>query len=141
MSPIRFRKQIRFGPFSLNFTQNGFSSWGVKVGPWSWNSRTRRHRSDLPGPLFWESGRRQPPGAATDRRRQPARPVRATLSLLFHMAAAVALIVALEPLLHGPHVELAQDAITKARGIGLTVALIIAVAIWGLPSLLPRRPR
>lgn len=140
MSPLRFRKQIRRGPLRFNFGKNGFTSWGIKVGPWSWNSRTRKQRVDLPGPLSWESDRRPPPGAAS-RQRQPARPVRATLSLLFHMAAAVALIVALEPLLHGPHVELAQDAITKTRGIGLAVALIIAVAIWGRPSLLPRRSR
>jgi hypothetical protein len=44
-----FRKPIRLGPFTWHFTQNGFSSWSVKIGPWSYNSRRDRHRVDLPG--------------------------------------------------------------------------------------------
>lgn len=50
---IRARKVVRLGPVRLNFTENGFSSWSVKVGPWSWNSRTRASRVDLPGPFHW----------------------------------------------------------------------------------------
>jgi hypothetical protein len=46
--PIRARKSIRVGSRRLHvaghFTQAGFTSWSVKVGPWSWNSRTRAHR-------------------------------------------------------------------------------------------------
>lgn len=51
---IRARKSLRFGPFRINLTQRGLTSWGVKLGPWSWNSRTRAHRLDLPGPLYWQ---------------------------------------------------------------------------------------
>lgn len=52
---FRARKTLRLGPFRLNFTQRGFSSWGLKVGPWSWNAKTRRQSLDTPGPggLHW----------------------------------------------------------------------------------------
>ncbi|MGL4745030.1 MAG: DUF4236 domain-containing protein [Dermatophilaceae bacterium] len=53
MSPIRARKTFRFGPVRVNFTGRGFSSWGLRLGPWSWNARTRTHRVDLPGPWHW----------------------------------------------------------------------------------------
>lgn len=60
--PIRARNKIRLGlprlNINWNFTQAGYRSWGVQVGPWSWNSRTRRHRVDLPGPLHYVSDRR-----------------------------------------------------------------------------------
>lgn len=51
--PIQYRKTAKFGPLRLYFTQRGLSSWGLKLGRWSWNSRTRSHRVDLPGPLAW----------------------------------------------------------------------------------------
>jgi hypothetical protein len=51
------RKVIRLGPFRLNFTENGFSSWSFKLGRWSWNSRARAHRVDLPGPFSWKGKR------------------------------------------------------------------------------------
>jgi hypothetical protein len=57
--PIIFRKRFRFGPFVVNAGRNGFTSWGLKIGRWSWNSRTARHRVDLPGPFSWTSGRRR----------------------------------------------------------------------------------
>lgn len=50
-----FRKTVRLGPIRLNFTKKGLSSWSVRLGRWSWNSRTRRHRVDLPGPFSWTS--------------------------------------------------------------------------------------
>lgn len=50
-----FRKSMRFGPLKLNFGKRGFTSWGLKLGPWSWNSRTRSYRVDLPGPFSWTS--------------------------------------------------------------------------------------
>jgi len=50
-----FRKTIRLGPVRLNFTKHGFSSWSIKIGRWSWNSRARKHRVDLPGPASWTS--------------------------------------------------------------------------------------
>ena len=55
---IRARKSFKFGPLHLNFTLGGFTSWSVKIGPWSWNSRARRQRVDLPGPLYWIGKRR-----------------------------------------------------------------------------------
>lgn len=52
---VIFRKRKKIGPIILNFTENGFSSWSIKIGRWSWNSRARAHRVDLPGPLSWSS--------------------------------------------------------------------------------------
>ncbi|MFI1994415.1 DUF4236 domain-containing protein [Actinoplanes sp. NPDC020271] len=49
-----FRSRKKFGPLILNFTENGYSSWSLKIGRWSWNSKTRAHRVDLPGPLSWK---------------------------------------------------------------------------------------
>ncbi len=65
--PLTFRKTIRLGPVRFNFGRGGFTSWGVKLGPWSWNSRTRAHRVDLPGPMSWTSKRpaRRAPGKTT----------------------------------------------------------------------------
>jgi hypothetical protein len=51
---LMFRKRKRFGPLVFNFTENGMSSWTIKVGRWSWNSRSRAHRYDLPGPMSWK---------------------------------------------------------------------------------------
>ncbi len=50
-----FRKRLKLGPLVFNFGKNGFTSWGLKLGAWSWNSRTRAHRVDLPGPFSWRS--------------------------------------------------------------------------------------
>lgn len=58
MSPLVFRKSWRFGPLRLNASRSGFS-WTVKVGPWSWNSRTRAQRVDLPGPFSWRQSTRR----------------------------------------------------------------------------------
>ncbi|RCW45932.1 uncharacterized protein DUF4236 [Halopolyspora algeriensis] len=54
---LRFRKPLRLGPVTLHVTQRGLSSWSIKLGPWSWNSRHRRQRVNLPGPWHW-TGRR-----------------------------------------------------------------------------------
>jgi hypothetical protein len=56
---FRYRRSFRFGPLRFNFTQKGFSSWGLTIGRWSWNSRTRRHTVDTPGPGHLESGGRR----------------------------------------------------------------------------------
>lgn len=53
--PLMFRKIVRLGPLHLNFGRRGMSSWSIKIGKWSWNSRARRHRVDLPGPVSWTS--------------------------------------------------------------------------------------
>ena len=55
---VLFRKVIRLGPLWLNLSKSGMS-WSIHLGPWSWNSRTRAQRVDLPGPLSWR-GKRHP---------------------------------------------------------------------------------
>jgi hypothetical protein len=52
---FRLRKSRRLGPLKFNFTERGFSSWGLQVGRWTWNSRTRRHTVDTPGPGSFQS--------------------------------------------------------------------------------------
>lgn len=49
MIRFRARKTIRLGPLRLNFSQAGFTSWAIRIGPWTWNARTRRHSVDTPG--------------------------------------------------------------------------------------------
>lgn len=56
--PLLFRKRISFGPLALNLSRSGVS-WSVRLGPWSWNSRSRRQRVDLPGPFAWQSRSRR----------------------------------------------------------------------------------
>lgn len=56
---FRFRKSLRLGPVRVNLSKAGLSTT-LRIGPWSWNSRTRRHSVDLPGPINWQSkGRRR----------------------------------------------------------------------------------
>ena len=56
---FRARKSKSFGPIRLNFTENGMSSWSLRIGRWNWNSRTRKHTFDTPGPGYVETkGRR-----------------------------------------------------------------------------------
>jgi uncharacterized protein DUF4236 len=52
---LRFRKSFRFGPIRWHFTEHGLSSWSFKLWRWTWNSRTKRHTVDLPGPASWTS--------------------------------------------------------------------------------------
>ena len=47
---FRARKSLRLGPLFFTFTQNGFSSWGVKVGPFTHNFSRRTSSVDTPGP-------------------------------------------------------------------------------------------
>ena len=56
---VRMRKQYRMGPVHWNVTQDGLSSWSLKLGRWSWNSRTRSQRVDLPGPFHWQGRTRR----------------------------------------------------------------------------------
>jgi hypothetical protein len=53
---FRFHRSRRFGPFRLHVDERGVA-WGVSIWRWSWNSRTRRHYVDTPGPGYVELGR------------------------------------------------------------------------------------
>lgn len=55
---FHMHKKLRLGPVILNLTKRGLSSVTFKMGRWSWNSRTRRHTIDTPGPGYWQSKRR-----------------------------------------------------------------------------------
>lgn len=54
MPKFRIRPRIRLGPIQLNFTQRGFSSWSLKIGPFTRNSRTKRKTFNTPGPGYFE---------------------------------------------------------------------------------------
>lgn len=47
---FRARKTIRLGPLFATFTQRGFSSWGLRIGPFTWNATRRTSTVDTPGP-------------------------------------------------------------------------------------------
>lgn len=49
---LRFRKRVEFGPLALNLSKSGISA-SVKAGPVSWNSRTGKIRTNLPGPFSY----------------------------------------------------------------------------------------
>jgi len=55
------RGRWTFGPVFVNYVRDTplspprVTSWGIKIGRWSWNSRTRRQSVDLPGPVSWRS--------------------------------------------------------------------------------------
>ena len=46
---FRLHRTVRLGPIRVHLTERGLSSWGVQLGRWSWNARTRRHPFDTPG--------------------------------------------------------------------------------------------
>jgi len=52
---LRFRKSIGLlgGLARLNLSRSG-PSLSFRLGPLSWNTRRRRLRANLPGPLYWE---------------------------------------------------------------------------------------
>lgn len=56
--PIHWRTSKRKGFLRTNVSDSGVS-WSFVLGPWSWNTRTRRHRVDLPGPFHWVQKRRK----------------------------------------------------------------------------------
>jgi hypothetical protein len=49
-----WRKAFTLGPLRLNLSKRGIST-GLKVGPFSTNSRTRRLRIALPFNTWWQS--------------------------------------------------------------------------------------
>lgn len=53
---FRARKTIPLGPVKLHFTERGYSSWSLKFGPYTWNSRSRKSHIDTPGPGGFEFG-------------------------------------------------------------------------------------
>jgi hypothetical protein len=55
---LLFRKSIDLGLIRWNFGRGGYSSTTYRIWPWSYNTRTRRHRIDLPGPFAWQSAPR-----------------------------------------------------------------------------------
>lgn len=60
LSGVRGRTRKKYGPVIVNGASEGFFKWrltsvGLEIGEWSWNSRSRRHRVDLPGPYSWTS--------------------------------------------------------------------------------------
>lgn len=62
MGSVSGRKRKKFGPIYVNLSADGFtgwriSSWGLRVGRWSWSPRTGQHRVNLPGPWSWTSER------------------------------------------------------------------------------------
>jgi hypothetical protein len=65
---VMFRKRQKYGPLILNFTEHGLSSWTIKIGRWSWNSRARAHRVDLPGPLSWKQNKSRSRASASGHR-------------------------------------------------------------------------
>jgi hypothetical protein len=54
---FRARKTVRFGPLYFNFTQRGFTSWGVRVGPVTRNFTRGTTTVDTPGPGSLHVGR------------------------------------------------------------------------------------
>jgi len=55
--PFTFRKTLRLGPLRLHFGRSGFTSWGLKAGPLSWNAKTGQTSVDLPGPVNYRTPR------------------------------------------------------------------------------------
>lgn len=66
---FKVRKRMKILPGIYVNASNSGLSWSFKIGPWSWNTRSRRHRVDLPGPFHWQQDapprnpRRRPAGA------------------------------------------------------------------------------
>lgn len=56
---FRARKTFRLGPLFATFTQRGFTSWGVRIGPWTWNLTRGTHSVDTPGPGSVHFGRKR----------------------------------------------------------------------------------
>lgn len=46
---FRARKTFRIGPLFANFSQRGFTSWGIRIGPYTWNATRRTSSIDTPG--------------------------------------------------------------------------------------------
>lgn len=53
----------RVGPLFVNYSKRGLTSWGFKVGPFTWNAKTHQSTFDTPGPgsVSWGGRRRTRP--------------------------------------------------------------------------------
>ncbi len=47
--PFRYRRRFRFGPLIINATQKGVTSVALKVGPLTYNFKSRKTTVNLPG--------------------------------------------------------------------------------------------
>lgn len=56
---FRARKTLRLGPLFFTFSQSGFSSWGIKVGPFRRSFTRGTTTVDTPGPGSLHFGRRR----------------------------------------------------------------------------------
>lgn len=56
---IHYRRRVTVVPglVYLNLSRSG-ASWTFRLWRWSYNTRARRHRIDLPGRASWSSSRR-----------------------------------------------------------------------------------
>lgn len=57
---VRGTKRKKFGPVTVNLASNGFArwritSWGLRIGRWSWNAKSGTHSVNIPGPWRWTS--------------------------------------------------------------------------------------
>lgn len=57
---FRARKTFRLGPLRFNFTQKGFSSWGIALGPFKHNFTRKTSSIDTPGPGGFHHSHRRP---------------------------------------------------------------------------------
>ncbi len=55
---FKARKTMRLGPLFWTFSQNGFTSWGWRIGPWTRNVTRGTHSVDTPGPGGFRTTRR-----------------------------------------------------------------------------------
>lgn len=53
-----FRKRFRFGPLFAYVGKRGVTSYGIKLGPFTWNLKRGTTSVDLPGPVNWRSDHR-----------------------------------------------------------------------------------
>ncbi len=55
---LRVRQAFKVLPFLRGNVSRSGLSWTFHLGRWSWNSRRRTHRLNLPGPVDLESERK-----------------------------------------------------------------------------------
>lgn len=47
--PLHFRRRLSFGPLRVNLTEKGVSSVSVKLGPLTYNLKSKKTTVNLPG--------------------------------------------------------------------------------------------